>query len=32
VEHLPVSRDNFSFDFKARRFVHGAEYPAEHRH
>jgi asparagine synthase (glutamine-hydrolysing) len=32
VEHLPVSRDNFSFDFKARRFVHGAEYPAELRH
>jgi asparagine synthase (glutamine-hydrolysing) len=32
VDHLPVSRDNFSLDFKARRFVHGVEYPEELRH
>jgi asparagine synthase (glutamine-hydrolysing) len=29
---LPVNRDNFSFDFKVKRFVHGAEYPEELRH
>jgi len=26
VNRLPVSRENFSFDFKARRFVHGVEH------
>jgi asparagine synthase (glutamine-hydrolysing) len=26
VNRLPVSRENFSFDFKAKRFVHGVEY------
>lgn len=32
VDRLPVNRDNFSFDFKAKRFVHGAEYDAMLRH
>ena len=32
VERLPVNRDNFSFDFKAKRFVHGAEYAPTLRH
>ncbi|MGH7764260.1 MAG: asparagine synthase (glutamine-hydrolyzing) [Candidatus Dormibacteraceae bacterium] len=32
VRRLPVSRDNLSFDFRARRFVGGARYPIEERH
>ena len=29
---LPVSRDNLSFDFRAKRFVAGAAYPVAERH
>jgi asparagine synthase (glutamine-hydrolysing) len=32
VQRLPVNRDNFSFDFKAKRFVHGAQYEPVLRH
>jgi asparagine synthase (glutamine-hydrolysing) len=32
VRRLPVSRDNLSFDFRARRFVAGAAYPVAERH
>ena len=32
VRRLPVSRDNLSFDFRAKRFVGAAEYPVEERH
>jgi asparagine synthase (glutamine-hydrolysing) len=32
VRRLPVSRDNLSFDFRAKRFVEGAEHPVAERH
>jgi len=32
VNRLPVSTNNISFDFKAKRFVAGMEYPPEVRH
>ena len=32
VRRLPVSRDNLSFDFRAKRFVSGASYPTAERH
>ncbi|MGA8922823.1 MAG: asparagine synthase (glutamine-hydrolyzing) [Candidatus Dormiibacterota bacterium] len=32
VRRLPVSRDNLSFDFRAKRFVGGAGYPVAERH
>ena len=32
VRRLPVSRDNLSFDFRAKRFVGGAAYPIAERH
>ena len=32
VRRLPVSRDNLSFDFRAKRFVSGAGHPAAERH
>jgi asparagine synthase (glutamine-hydrolysing) len=32
VRRLPVSRNNLSFDFRAKRFVGGAGYPAAERH
>jgi asparagine synthase (glutamine-hydrolysing) len=32
VRRLPVSRDNLSFDFRAKRFVGGAKYPVGERH
>ena len=32
VRRLPVSRDNLSFDFRAKRFVSGASYPLPERH
>jgi asparagine synthase (glutamine-hydrolysing) len=32
VRRLPVSRDNLSFDFRAKRFVAGAELPVAQRH
>jgi asparagine synthase (glutamine-hydrolysing) len=32
VRKLPVSRDNLSFDFRAKRFVAGAAYPVPDRH
>lgn len=32
VRRLPVSRDNLSFDFRAKRFVGGARYPVAERH
>lgn len=32
VKHLPVSYDNFSFDFKAKKFISGIEFPPEIRH
>ncbi len=32
VRRLPVSRDNLSFDFRAKRFVGGALYPVAERH
>jgi asparagine synthase (glutamine-hydrolysing) len=32
VRRLPVSRDNLSFDFRAKRFVSGARYPVAERH
>jgi asparagine synthase (glutamine-hydrolysing) len=32
VRRLPVSRDNLSFDFRAKRFVAGAEFPVAERH
>ena len=32
VRRLPVSRDNLSFDFRAKRFVSGAGYPTAERH
>ncbi len=32
VRRLPVSRDNFSFDFRAKRFAGGAAYPVPDRH
>ena len=32
VRRLPVSRDNLSFDFRAKRFVGGAAYPVAQRH
>jgi asparagine synthase (glutamine-hydrolysing) len=32
VRRLPVSRDNLSFDFRARRFVAGAAHPVAERH
>ena len=32
VRRLPVSRDNLSFDFRAKRFVRGAAYPVPDRH
>ena len=32
VRRLPVSRDNLSFDFRAKRFVAGARYPVGERH
>lgn len=32
VRRLPVSRDNLSFDFRAKRFVSGAEHPVAERH
>ena len=32
VRRLPVSRDNLSFDFRAKRFVGGAAYPTAERH
>ena len=32
VRRLPVSRDNLSFDFRAKRFVSGAAYPVDERH
>lgn len=32
VRRLPVSRDNLSFDFRAKRFVGGAPYPVAERH
>jgi asparagine synthase (glutamine-hydrolysing) len=32
VRRLPVSRDNLSFDFRAKRFVGGAAFPVAERH
>ena len=32
VRRLPVSRDNLSFDFRAKLFVSGAAYPVAERH
>jgi asparagine synthase (glutamine-hydrolysing) len=32
VRRLPVSRDNLSFDFRAKRFVSGAPHPVPERH
>jgi asparagine synthase (glutamine-hydrolysing) len=32
VRRLPVSRDNLSFDFRAKRFVEGAEHRVAERH
>ncbi|HET7756422.1 MAG TPA: asparagine synthase (glutamine-hydrolyzing) [Steroidobacteraceae bacterium] len=32
VRRLPVSRENLSFDFRAKRFVGGAGYPVAERH
>src|SRR6266852_5567408 len=32
VRRLPVSRDNLSFDFRAKRFVSGAAHPLPERH
>jgi asparagine synthase (glutamine-hydrolysing) len=32
VRRLPVSRDNLSFDFRAKRFVSGAAHPVADRH
>ncbi len=32
VRRLPVSHDNMSFDFRAKRFVSGAPYPVVERH
>ena len=32
VRRLPVSRENLSFDFRAKRFVSGAGYPVAERH
>jgi asparagine synthase (glutamine-hydrolysing) len=32
VDRLPVSMDNISFDFKARRFLRGALFPVAERH
>jgi asparagine synthase (glutamine-hydrolysing) len=32
VRRLPVSRDNLSFDFRAKRFVSGASHPVAERH
>ncbi|HEV2476012.1 MAG TPA: asparagine synthase (glutamine-hydrolyzing), partial [Candidatus Dormibacteraeota bacterium] len=32
VRRLPVSRDNLSFDFRAKRFIAGAELPVAERH
>jgi asparagine synthase (glutamine-hydrolysing) len=32
ISRLPVSRDNLSFDFRAKRFVRGALYPVAERH
>jgi len=32
VRRLPVSRDNLSFDFRAKRFVSGAGHPVPERH
>ncbi|HVH63962.1 MAG TPA: asparagine synthase (glutamine-hydrolyzing) [Candidatus Dormibacteraeota bacterium] len=32
VRRLPVSRDNLSFDFRAKRFVSGAAHPVAERH
>ncbi len=32
VRRLPVSRDNLSFDFRAKRFVAGAGFPVVERH
>ncbi len=32
VRRLPVSRDNLSFDYRAKRFVGGAHYPVAERH
>jgi len=32
VRRLPVSHDNLSFDFRAKRFVAGAAHPVEERH
>ncbi len=32
VRRLPVSHDNLSFDFRAKRFVSGAAYPVVERH
>jgi asparagine synthase (glutamine-hydrolysing) len=32
VRRLPVSRDNLSFDFRAKRFVSAARYPVAERH
>src|SRR6202521_2613566 len=32
VRRLPVSRDNLSFDYRAKRFVGGATYPVAERH
>jgi asparagine synthase (glutamine-hydrolysing) len=32
VRRLPVSRDNLSFDFRAKRFVEGAGHPVAERH
>ena len=32
VRRLPVSRNNMSFDFRAKRFVSGAPYPVAERH
>src|SRR5947209_7360790 len=32
VGRLPVSRDNLSFDFRAKRFVSGAAHPVAERH
>lgn len=32
ADRLPVSRKNFSFDFKVKRFLQGLGYPGDHRH
>lgn len=32
VRRLPVSRDNLSFDYRAKRFVSGAHHPVAERH